>query len=253
MSHDGQFDRIARSWLETGPTQARDDVVEHALLTIRTTPQERDVRVSWRLPTMNMTWRLVAALAIAVLAVGGGVAMLRPNGATVGLGPSAVPTSSSPATSPSPSPAATGPASAPAAVDVIPEGTYVGPTIQVADIVAFVDADKKLTSKEKASVLGGMFGVTGHQTWTPSLEFNAGRFTQRQNVDGTVNVGSRGTYSFIGNDTLAVKESCCGLTGFTVTRVGNGFTLTPLGPPLNENDKIAEKFLFGSGPFVPAP
>jgi hypothetical protein len=29
--------------------------------------------------------------------------------------------------------------------------------------------------------------------------------------------------------------------------------VTPVAQPANENDKIAEKFLFGSGPFVPAP
>ncbi|HKG56275.1 MAG TPA: hypothetical protein VKA85_03440 [Candidatus Limnocylindrales bacterium] len=250
MSDDRTFDRIARSWLETGPTKAPEAAVENALLAIESTPQERDLRVSWRLPTMNNMTRLVAALAIAILAVGAGVVMLRPTGATVGSGPS-----SAPATSP-PSPTVVPSSSAAAAVDLIPEGTYVGPTIQVADIVAFVNADTKLTAKQKTFVIEGMFAIKNSRTWVASLEFRAGKMTQRQDVDGTVNVGSGGAYSFLGTDTLVVKQqdcAACYLVGFTVVRAGDGFTLTPIGAPSDESDAIAQKYLYGSGPFTRVP
>jgi hypothetical protein len=73
MSDDGKFERNARAWLELGPTDAPDRVVQGALLEIESTRQERDLRIPWRLPSMNPLTRLMAAAAaIAVfLAVGG--------------------------------------------------------------------------------------------------------------------------------------------------------------------------------------
>lgn len=73
MSDDRMFERNARTWLELGPTDAPDRVVQGALLEIESTRQERDFRIPWRLPSMNPLIRLMAgAAAIAVaLAVGG--------------------------------------------------------------------------------------------------------------------------------------------------------------------------------------
>jgi len=71
MTDDRSLERAARSWLETGPTQAPDRVVEAALLQIGTTSQERDLRIPWRLPKMFTPARLVAAAVIGVLLVGG--------------------------------------------------------------------------------------------------------------------------------------------------------------------------------------
>ena len=71
MTDDRSLERAARSWLETGPTEAPDRAVEAALLRIETTRQERDLRVPWRLPTMTTPARVAAAAVIGVLLIGG--------------------------------------------------------------------------------------------------------------------------------------------------------------------------------------
>ena len=70
MTDDRSLERAARSWLEAGPTQAPDRAVEAALVRIETTPQERDLRIPWRLPKMTTPARVAAAAVIGVLAVG---------------------------------------------------------------------------------------------------------------------------------------------------------------------------------------
>jgi len=80
MTDDRSLERAARSWLETGPTEAPDHAVDAALLRIQTTPQERDWHVPRRARPMTMTARLLAAaIAIAIVAVGG-VIIFRPGG-----------------------------------------------------------------------------------------------------------------------------------------------------------------------------
>ena len=72
MTDDRSLERAARSWLETGPTEAPDHAVDAALLRIQTTPQERDWHVPRRARPMTRTGRLLAgAAAVAVLLVGG--------------------------------------------------------------------------------------------------------------------------------------------------------------------------------------
>jgi hypothetical protein len=71
MTDDRSHERAARSWIETGPTQAPDRAVEAALLRIERTPQERDLRIPWRLPTMTTPARVTAAAVIGALAIGG--------------------------------------------------------------------------------------------------------------------------------------------------------------------------------------
>src|SRR3954454_21125873 len=70
MTDDRSLERAARSWLEIGPTEAPDHAVDAALLRIETTPQERDLRIPWRLPKMITPARIAAAAIIAVLGVG---------------------------------------------------------------------------------------------------------------------------------------------------------------------------------------
>jgi Tol biopolymer transport system component len=106
MTDDRSLERAARSWLETGPTQAPDRAVEAALLRIETTPQERDLRIPRRLPTMLTPARLAVAAVIGVLAIGGTALLVnRPSQSTVGgPGPNASSsTPASPITSPKPS------------------------------------------------------------------------------------------------------------------------------------------------------
>ncbi len=99
MTHDDRsLERAARLWIEDGPRRAPDHVIDGALRTITTTPQERD----WlprRFSTMTIPARLGVAAAVGALLVGGLVLNLNRPGPSVGTNPS--PTTS-PAT-PSPS------------------------------------------------------------------------------------------------------------------------------------------------------
>jgi hypothetical protein len=110
MTDDRSLERAARSWLEAGPTEAPDRAVEAALLRIQTTPQERDLRIPWRLPKMTTPARVATAAVIGVLAVGGALFILgRPGQTGVGgPGPTSTPTES-PTPIPSATPSPTGP------------------------------------------------------------------------------------------------------------------------------------------------
>ena len=97
MTDDRSLERAARSFIEAGPTQAPDRAVEAALLRIETTPQERDLRIPWRFPSMTTPARIAVAAVLGVLLVAGAVSFFgRPGQSSVGApGPS--PSSSAPA------------------------------------------------------------------------------------------------------------------------------------------------------------
>ena len=97
MTDDRSIERAARTWLETGPTEAPERAVEAALLLIDTTPQERDWQVPWRLPHMSSPVRALLGIAAVAVFLVGGVMLLRP-------APFEGPGTGS-STSPSPSPA----------------------------------------------------------------------------------------------------------------------------------------------------
>jgi dipeptidyl aminopeptidase/acylaminoacyl peptidase len=111
MTDDRSLERAARSFIEAGPTQAPDRAVEAALLRIETTPQERDLRIPWRFPSMTTPARLAVAALVGVLLVGGGFYFFgKPSQPAVG-GPGPSPSASapaSPASSPSPTSSAAG-------------------------------------------------------------------------------------------------------------------------------------------------
>jgi Tol biopolymer transport system component len=98
MSDEQRFERDARAWLELGPVDAPDRVVEAALLEIDQTSQERDFRVPWRTPTMNSPLRLAAAALVGVVALGL-VYVNLPRQNDVGA-PSATPTLPAPTSTP---------------------------------------------------------------------------------------------------------------------------------------------------------
>ncbi len=90
MTDDRSLERAARSWLESGPTEAPDHAVEAALLRIQTTRQDRVTPVLWRLPKMNGVARLFAAVATVGVVVLAGLFTLRP-GSPPNVGASASP------------------------------------------------------------------------------------------------------------------------------------------------------------------
>ena len=102
MSEEQRFEREARAWLELGPTNAPDRMVEATLLEIDTTSQVRGFRVPWRLPKMTTPARVATAAMIGVLAIGGAIYAFGPGRSSFG-GPGSAP---SPTQSPTPSPTA---------------------------------------------------------------------------------------------------------------------------------------------------
>jgi TolB protein len=70
MSDEHRFERDARAFLELGPTDAPDRVVEAALLEIDRTSQERVLWIPWRLPTMTPRLGLAATALVGAVALG---------------------------------------------------------------------------------------------------------------------------------------------------------------------------------------
>jgi hypothetical protein len=93
MSDDQMFERKARAWLELGPTNAPDRVVQGALLEIESTRQERDFRIPWRLPSMNPLIRLMASAAAIGVALAVGAILVGPR-LGPGVGPQPTPSPS---------------------------------------------------------------------------------------------------------------------------------------------------------------
>ena len=68
---DHLFDRAVRDWLEDGSDRTPRSAIDGVLLAVKTTPQERDLRIPWRFTRMTTTMRLAAGIAlVAVLGVG---------------------------------------------------------------------------------------------------------------------------------------------------------------------------------------
>lgn len=106
MSDDRAFDRAMHDWLDSGSDRTPLPAVDAVLLAIRTTPQERDLRILRRTNPMSLPLRLAAGIAIIAIV---GFAALTFNDGRDGVGstPSAMPTptASPPATTPQPTPA----------------------------------------------------------------------------------------------------------------------------------------------------
>jgi hypothetical protein len=105
MNDDRSLERAARSFIEVGPTRAPERAVDEALLRIRTTPQERALRIPWRFPTMTLPARLLALAVLGALVLAG-VAMLGTPGGTAPTAPTPLP-SAAPAVAVSLAPSST--------------------------------------------------------------------------------------------------------------------------------------------------
>jgi hypothetical protein len=98
MSTNSDFEKIARTWLQDGPSQIADRSLQAALDEVHVTAQQR-FGVARRAIHMNGTaWRISAAAVVAVLIIGAGVAFLGRSPGGVGGGPAATPTPSPTAT-----------------------------------------------------------------------------------------------------------------------------------------------------------
>jgi hypothetical protein len=139
-----------------------------------------------------------------------------------------------------------------AAAALIPDGAYAGPVQQVADVIALMNGDRKLSDADKADMIDTLFEIRGHTTFAVTLDLHAGQWTEWEAVDGKAQVGSRATYVFPDDHTLVIQESCCGLTTFGVTLVPGGFRLKAP-PQTKEEDKMVGTILFETGAFTRVP
>lgn len=161
--------------------------------------------------------------------------------------PSASPSTEAPTPSASPVKAPSG--SAPPIAD----GTYATAPLEVAAINARIKADKELTAAEKADIIKA-YEVGAHKTYTVTLDFHDGQYTQSQAFDGAAGeVGSRATYAFPDDHTLVIEEACCGITTFEVTPDQDGFSLKRTSQPPDDVDSLIGRILFESSPFTPVP
>jgi hypothetical protein len=107
MKDDEAFEHATRAWLEDGSDRTPATTIDAVLLAVRTTPQERDLRIPWRTAPMSNPLRLVAAIAVIVVA---GVAAFNLFGPSPGVGglsspsPTVTPSAAAPTLSPQPSP-----------------------------------------------------------------------------------------------------------------------------------------------------
>jgi hypothetical protein len=242
MTDDRSLERAARSWLEEGPTRAPDRPVEAALSRIQTTRQERDLRIPWRLPTMNPMLRLAGLAVGAVLAVGIAVIALRPAstippGTTQTAAPSATPQGSQ--------------ASRP-----IPNGTYAVAPLQVADILARLASNTTLTADEKTAITRDVLEIDGATTLHVEVTVTDTTFTLAYASDSRpVSADPPWPLYVLDATTIAVRPASesSGIQAYGVTRVGDGFTLRAMSPASEAVEAFVRSVLLESAAFVPVP
>jgi hypothetical protein len=87
---DRQFEHAVHGWLEDGSDRTPPAAIETVLFAVKTTPQERDLRIPWRFIQMPNYVRYAAAAAI-VLVVGVGVLAINLRSPSAGTGGSPAP------------------------------------------------------------------------------------------------------------------------------------------------------------------
>jgi Galactose oxidase, central domain/Kelch motif len=81
---DFDFERTINAWLELGPTELSDHVVERARAEVHQTGQRHPMRWPRRFQTMQLSTRFAVAAVIGVLAIGGALYLIKPTQPTVG-------------------------------------------------------------------------------------------------------------------------------------------------------------------------
>lgn len=103
---DQSFERAVGTWLESGSDRTPPAAIDAVLLAVKTTPQERDLRIPRRFTPMPTYLRLAAVIAI-VAVVGAGALMFSNRSPDVGGQPTPTPTpAATPTASPNVSPTA---------------------------------------------------------------------------------------------------------------------------------------------------
>jgi hypothetical protein len=155
---------------------------------------------------------------------------------------------SSPTAAPSAIPPTAVTTAAPTAAPIA-DGTYAGPTLQVADINALVKADKALSADQIANIL-----YTG-TTVAFTLHLRGGEYQQGQISDGGADeVGSFGTFAFPDAHTLVLEENAgLSVNTFTITFTADGFTLKRTDTSTDAEDILRTKIFWESGPFTLRP
>jgi hypothetical protein len=69
MNDQRDFERATTDWLEAGTDVTPPHVIDAVLLAVRTTPQERVLRVPWRTPIMNKLVLGLGAAAVVVIGI----------------------------------------------------------------------------------------------------------------------------------------------------------------------------------------
>ncbi len=85
MSDDRAFENATSEWLEAGSDRTPPHAIEAVLLAVRTTPQERDLRIPWRTVPVPAALRFAAVVAIVAVAGVVTINLLRP-GPNTGVG-----------------------------------------------------------------------------------------------------------------------------------------------------------------------
>ena len=247
MNAGPDVERLISGWLhEEAPGRAPDRILEAAGGTIDRTHQRRFV-AGWR-ESMSTLRGLAAAAALGALVVAGAIYVIRPS-----ISPGDQP---SPSITTTPSGSAGAPASlAPTRLTAGPleTGFYDGPVLQVADIVAELNADTTLTEADRNSILDTVMAIRGKATYQISLEFRGGTMTERETVDGNTIIGSFCRYSFPDDQTLVCTETIANepvVTEFELTIDGNSFTLRRTTPDRSLADAFVVDHIFESGPFT---
>lgn len=87
MNSDRDFETAATEWLDAGSDATPPHVIDAVLLAVRSTPQERGVRIPWRTTPMTPYLRVAAVVVIAAIAGAAALSALG-WGRNIGSGPS---------------------------------------------------------------------------------------------------------------------------------------------------------------------
>ena len=104
MSTTSDFDRLARAWLDEGPTHLSDWTLDAALSEVHLTRQRRALRVPWRFPNMPALTRATGIAAVALVAVVGAGGLIYVNS----KGPGGAGGTQAPTVTPAPAPTTPG-------------------------------------------------------------------------------------------------------------------------------------------------